>query len=50
MISGLKGKEGAERKKLLKQEAQRRFPQHKVTLANADALLIYDYATNVSKK
>jgi hypothetical protein len=31
-------------KNKLKAEAQRRFPKQKVTLANADALLIYEWA------
>jgi hypothetical protein len=35
---------GMDRKRALRDEAQRRFPQVKVTLANADALLIWDYA------
>jgi len=40
MITGLKGKKDAERKNALKAEAQRLFPSIKVTLKNADALLI----------
>lgn len=37
------GKVGGDKNKL-KAEAQRRFPEWEVTLANADALLIFDYA------
>lgn len=37
------GKCGGDKNKL-KAEAQRRFPEERVTLATADALLIYDYA------
>ena len=35
---------GAERKRALKDEAQRRFPDLRVTLSNSDALLISEYA------
>ena len=35
---------GPERKRALKLEAQRRFPDLRVTLRNCDALLISDYA------
>lgn len=35
---------GAERKRALKDEAQRRFPDVRVTLSNSDALLISEYA------
>ena len=35
---------GAERKRALKNEAQRRFPAVRVTLRNSDALLISEYA------
>lgn len=35
---------GADRKRALRDEAARRFPQVKVTLDNADALLLLDYA------
>ena len=34
-------------KNLLKGEAQKRFPNQNVTLATADALLIYEYACSV---
>ena len=37
------GKIGGDKNKL-KAEAQRRYPDQEVTLANADALLIYEYA------
>jgi len=37
------GKCGGDKNKL-KAEAQRRFPEHKVTLKTSDALLILDYA------
>ena len=39
-----KGKTKREHKNVLKQRAQELFPQIKVTLANADALLISEYA------
>lgn len=42
-LSGLQGKKGPERKRALRDEASRRFPGVKVTLDNADALLILDY-------
>lgn len=35
---------GSERKRALKDEAQRRFPDLRVTLSNSDALLISEYA------
>lgn len=35
---------GAERKRALKDEAQRRFPDLRVTFSNSDALLISEYA------
>ena len=38
-----KGVKGAERKRLLKGKAQQLFPSTKVTLDNADALLIAEY-------
>lgn len=40
-----KGKSKREHKNILKQKAQELFPNIKVTLANADALLISEYAT-----
>jgi len=40
-----KGKTKREHKNVLKQRAQELFPNIKVTLANADALLISEYAT-----
>jgi hypothetical protein len=43
-LPGLQGRKGPERKRALKDEAVRRFPQVKVTLGNADALLLLDYA------
>jgi hypothetical protein len=42
-IPGLTGKRDNERKNALKAEAQRRYPNLKVTLATADALLLHDY-------
>ena len=44
-VIGLTGKQGVERKRALKNEAANRFPRERVTLANADALLILDWAT-----
>ena len=46
MIPGRSGKTGSELKNVLKSHAQRLFPNHKVTLTNADALLILNYATS----
>lgn len=43
-IPGKGGKRGPELKRALKKYAEMRFPQYKITLANADALLIDDYA------
>lgn len=37
-------------KNKLKSEAQRRYPNHKITLATADALLILDYAIEEEAK
>lgn len=42
-IGSSKGKSKTEWKNILKNEALRRFPSHKVTLWNADALLIANY-------
>jgi hypothetical protein len=42
-ISGVGKAQGPARKRALKEEAARRFPAVKVTLANCDALLIADY-------
>lgn len=42
-LSGLKGKTGAVRKRILKDHAKRMYPGLKVTLATADALLILDH-------
>jgi hypothetical protein len=41
---GLSKAKGQDRKRALRDEAQRRFPAFKCTLDNADALLIWDYA------
>jgi hypothetical protein len=41
---GLSKAKGQDRKRALRDEAQRRFPAIKCTLDNADALLIWDYA------
>lgn len=43
-IGGLKGKEGNVRKNVLKAHAQRIYPNEKITLKNADALLLLDYS------
>lgn len=40
---GSRKEHGARWKSRLKSEAQRRFPEHEVTLATADSLLILDY-------
>lgn len=48
-ISGTTGTKGAERKRALAAEAKRRFPAHKVTLANCDALLIADYGRSMER-
>jgi len=42
-LNGLKGLKGAPRKRVLKDIAKRLYPGLKVTLANADALLILDH-------
>ena len=42
-LPNLKGKVGAARKRLLKDHAKRLYPGLKVTLANADALLLLDF-------
>ena len=39
-LSGLKGKTGAPRKRVLKDHAQRIFPHLNITLRNADAVLL----------
>lgn len=39
-----------ERKRALKQKAEQLFPQLKVTLANADALLICEFASRINRK
>lgn len=44
MIPGRSGKSGSDLKNVLKAHAQRQFPDLKVTLTNADALLILHYA------
>lgn len=46
-IPGAHGTEGAARKRVLRAEAMRRFPQHKITLQDADALLIADFARRI---
>lgn len=46
LIPGRAGKTGSDLKNVLKGHAQRKFPAHKITLTNADALLILDYAIN----
>lgn len=43
-LSGMASLKGPDRKRALRDEAQRRFPNIKVTLDNCDALLICDYA------
>lgn len=42
-IPGVRGKKGPERKRALKEHAARLFPNVKVTLSTADALLIASY-------
>lgn len=42
-VPGAAGLKGPDRKRALKEEAARLFPQIKVTLSTADALLIADY-------
>ena len=42
-IPGLEGKKGPDRKRALKDQAARLFPDVKVTLANCDALLIAEW-------
>lgn len=46
-IAGVSGKEGPERKRALRDEAIRRFPSMKPTLATCDALLIADFGRRV---
>jgi crossover junction endodeoxyribonuclease RuvC len=43
-LMGVGKHKGPDRKRALRDEAQRRFPAIKVTLDTADALLIWDYA------
>lgn len=45
-LSGLAGLTGTPRKRQLKNHACRLYPQHKITLATADALLILDWWLN----
>jgi hypothetical protein len=47
-IPGVAGLDGPDRKRALRAEAVRRFPNIKVTLDNCDALLILDYAKTFS--
>lgn len=42
-IPGIAGTKGAKRKRILRDHAKSLYPDLKVTLANADALLILDY-------
>ena len=42
-IPGIGGKKGPARKRMLRDHAKELYPKEKVTLANADALLILDY-------
>jgi len=44
-VSGVQSTKGPERKRALKEAAARLYPNIKVTLTNADALLIADYAS-----
>lgn len=48
MIPGRGGAEGPKLKRILKAHAQRLFPNIKVTLVNADALLILKYGCGLS--
>ena len=47
-IPGVKGLVGPKRKRALKAHAEKLFPEVKVTLWNADALLIADYAQSLT--
>lgn len=49
MIPGRSGKKDAELKRVLKTHAQMLYPHLKVTLTNADALLIMDYAVRTRR-
>lgn len=48
-LPGMVAKKGTERKRALRDEAARRFPQVKVTLDNCDALLIADYGQRMER-
>lgn len=49
-ISRVAGTKGAEHKRALRDEAKRLFPEQKITLANADALLILNWFKNNKKQ
>jgi len=44
-IPGLQGVKGADRKRAMKEHASRLYPNSKITLKTADALLIADYGS-----
>lgn len=44
-IPGLQGAKGADRKRAMKEHASRLYPNSKITLKTADALLIADYGS-----
>jgi len=48
-ITGVSGKKGPERKRALRAEAIRRYPDLKPTLDTSDALLIADYGLHAEK-
>jgi len=48
-LPGMASLKGPERKRALRDEAARRFPQVKVTLDNCDALLIADYGQRMER-
>ena len=44
-IPGLQGVKGADRKRAMKEHASRLYPNSKITLKTADALLIADFGS-----
>jgi hypothetical protein len=49
-ITGITGKKGPDRKRALRDEAIRRFPQLKPTLQTCDALLIAEHGISAEKQ
>lgn len=47
-IPGLQGSKGADRKRAMKEHASRLYPNSKITLKTADALLIADYGAKLT--